>query len=56
MTKRYIEDSEQVFSTGVYLHWDAEKKEWVVDWIEDDTYCDGDLVNTDEHGLPYVEN
>ena len=52
--KNYLKKYDRAFSTGVYLVWDGEK--FVTDGFEDDTYFDGDLVNWDEYGKPYVED
>jgi hypothetical protein len=52
--KNYLKKSDRVFSTGVFLILD-ENGRFQVDGFEDDTYYNGQLVNTDEKGY-YTES
>jgi hypothetical protein len=52
---QYLQDGDRVYTTGAWLIYDQEKNTFVFDGIEDDTYFDGEFVNYDEHGQPYIE-
>ena len=47
--KRIIKNGDSVFATGVFLQRDTNVLGgWVVMSFEDDTYFDGELVNSDQ--------
>jgi hypothetical protein len=50
--KKFLNEGDTVFATGVYLTWDGEK--WVVGEFEDDTFYNGIIVE-DVEDNPYVE-
>jgi len=52
MAKIYLKKGDKVFTTGAWLLWDGEKL--VLDEIDEDTFFDGQLVNTDENGKYYI--
>lgn len=51
MAKRYIQEHDRVYATGVFLR--RYNGDWIVDGFEDDTYYDGDIVN-DMDGTPFT--
>lgn len=56
MSKRIIEDGEDVFATGVFLRRDKTVNGgWVVMSFEEDTYFNGEIVNSNstEEGIEY---
>ena len=52
---RYLKDGERVYSTGCRLIYNKELNTFKFAGIEDDTYCDGDTVQFDSDGKPFVE-
>lgn len=50
--RKYLKDGDAAFCNGCFLIWSG--GEWRVGGIEDDTYCDGELVDTDHNGKPYI--
>jgi len=56
MAKRIIENGEDVFATGVHLKRDTTVKGgWVVMSFEDDTYFNGNIVNSNQTSENTVE-
>jgi hypothetical protein len=56
MEREYLKDGTQVYTTGAYLVWSEATHQFYLDGIDEtsDTYCDGDLVNFDETGKPFI--
>lgn len=49
MSKTIIENGDVVFATGVHLRRDTTVNGgWVVEGFEDDTFFDGELVNSNQ--------
>ena len=53
MSRHFIQNDDWVYATGVFLQRDdTVNGGWIVISFNDDTYCDGNLVNTqvDDNG------
>lgn len=47
--KRIIQDRDLIFATGVFLRRDhSVQGGWIVEGFEDDSYFDGELINTED--------
>ena len=54
--KKYIENGDRVFATGVFLIWDDKNKTWIFDGFEEATYGPHGLsIDYDEKEKKYYE-
>ena len=52
---QYLQDGDRVYTTGAWLTYDQKRNRFIFDEIDDDTYFDGEFVEYDENGRPYIE-
>ena len=53
--KKYLNDGDRLYSTGCWIVYDKEKNCFIFDGIEDDTFYDGEFLEFDINGKPYIE-
>ena len=51
--KQYLKAGQQCYTIGAYVWWDG--KRFQLENLNDDTYYDGELVEFDDNGKPYIE-
>jgi hypothetical protein len=55
MKKQYLQDGEEAYTTGAFLTWDDEAKDFKLEYLEDETYYNGRSVYFTNNERPYVD-